>query len=138
VVYKAEVMAQGPNTRFVVTTRPDPPLTRYNCYVRRGEPEQWIADLKNGGFADRLSCHRFWANQFPLLLHAAAYWLLDTLRRWLSLAGVARSQLGTLRLRVLKVGGGVREQVRGVQVHLASSHPGASLWRLLAIHFPPS
>jgi hypothetical protein len=100
--------------------------------VRRGEPEQWIDDLKNGCFADRLSGHRFWANQFRLLLHAAAYWLLDTLRRSLSQAGVARMHLGTLRLRLIKIGGWVRERVHGVTFHLASSHPGEPLWRLLA------
>lgn len=70
VVYKAEVLAKGPNIRFVVTTRSDTPLTVYNWYVPRGTPEQWINDLKNGCFADRLSCHRFWANQFRLLLAA--------------------------------------------------------------------
>jgi Transposase DDE domain group 1 len=81
VVYKAEALPQGPNTRFVVTTRTDPPLALYNWYVRRGEPELWIKDLKRACFADRLSDHRFFANQFRLILHAAAYWLLDTLRR---------------------------------------------------------
>jgi hypothetical protein len=30
VVFKAEVLDKGPNTRFVVTTRPDPPLALYN------------------------------------------------------------------------------------------------------------
>ncbi|MBV9328386.1 MAG: transposase, partial [Chloroflexi bacterium] len=48
----------------------------------RGEPENWIKALKNAVEADRLSDHRFWANAFRLLMHAAAYWLLDTLRRW--------------------------------------------------------
>lgn len=76
---KAEVLAKGPNTRFVVTTRPDPPLALYDWYVDRGEPENWIKDFKNALAADRLSDHRFWANQFRLVLHAAAYWLLDTL-----------------------------------------------------------
>ena len=134
VVYKAEVLAKGPNTRFVVTSRTDAPLARYDWYVQLGTPEQWINDLKNGCFADRLSCHRFWVNQFCLLLHAAAYWLLDTLRRWLCQAGIPRLQLGTLRLRVVKIGGWVRERVRGVAIHLASSHPGKPLWRLLAAH----
>jgi hypothetical protein len=72
VVYKAEVLAKGPNTRFVLTTRSDAPLALYQWYGQRGTPEQWIDDLKNGCSADRLSCHRFWANQFRLLLHAAA------------------------------------------------------------------
>ena len=132
VVFKAEALEKGPNTRFVVTTRADEPLAAYDWYVDRGEPEQWIGDLKLGCFADRLSDHRFWANQFRLLLHAAAYWLLDTLRRRLIRLGVARMELATLRLRLLKVGGRVRELLTRVRLHLATSHPGESLWRLLA------
>ena len=132
VVFKAEALAKGPNTRFVVTNRPDDPLAVYDRYVDRGEPELWVKDLKNACFADRLSDHRFWANQFRLLLHAAAYWLLDTLRRWLVAAGEARMQLDTLRLRLLKIGGRVREWLTHVRVRLAASHPGQPLWSLLA------
>jgi hypothetical protein len=132
VVFKAEALAKGPNTRFVVTTRTDEPLALYDWYVDRGEPEQWIGDFKLGCFADRLSCHRFAANQFRLLLHAAAYWLLDTLRRRLARLGVARMELATLRLRLLKIGGRVRELLTRVRLSLASHHPGEPLWRLLA------
>ena len=105
VVYKAEALATGPNTRFVVTNRPLHVAAEavYDNYVDRGEPENWIKDLKNHCFADRLSDHRFWANQFRLLLHAAAYWLLDTLRRWLMTAGMERIQLDKLRLRLGRV-----------------------------------
>src|SRR5262249_13754020 len=125
VIFKAEELEKGSNLRVVVTSRTDlAPLALYNWYVRRGEPELWIKDLKDACFADRLSCHRFWANQFRLLLHAAAYWLLDTVRRWLMAAGTARMQLDTLRLRVIKIGGWVREQLQSLQLHLASSHPG--------------
>ena len=81
VVFKAEAPARGPHTRFVVTNRPAAPLAVYDWYVDRGEPEGWIKDLKRACLADRLSDHRCWANQFRLLLHAAAYRLLDTLRR---------------------------------------------------------
>lgn len=132
VVFKAEVLAKGPNTRFVVTTRTDEPLAVYDRYVDRGETEQWIGDFKLACFADRLSCHAFWANQFRLLLHAAAYWLLDTLRRWLARLGVPRLQLDTLRLRLLKIGGRVRQFAARVRLSLASHHPGESLWWLLA------
>jgi hypothetical protein len=132
VVYKAEALAKGPNTRFVVTARQDAPLDLYDFYVDRGEPELWIKDFKRACFADRLSCHRFLANQFRLLLHTAAYWLLDTLRRWLVQQGSARLQLDTLRLRLLKVGGWVRQFTTRVRLRLASSHPGEPLWRLLA------
>jgi Transposase DDE domain group 1 len=138
VVFKAEALAAGPNTRFVVTTRPEAPLSVYDRYVARGEPENWIKDLKNALQADRLSDRRFWANAFRLMLHAAAFWLLDTLRRWLAAADAeaAHLQLDTLRLRVLKIGGWVREVADrygpDLCLHLSSSHPGAALWRLLA------
>jgi hypothetical protein len=132
VVYKAEALPTGPNTRFVVTTRTDTPLALYNWYVRRGEPELWIKDFKRACFADRLSDHRFVANQFRLLLHATAYWLLDTLRRWLLEQGIARMQLDTLRLRLIKVGGWVRQRLDIIRLHLASSHPGEPLWLALA------
>jgi hypothetical protein len=137
VVVKTEVTAKGTNTRFVVTSRADPPRALYDWYVDRGAAEGWIKDLKNACFADRLSDHRFWANQFRLLLHAAAYWLLDTIRRWLVAAGAARLQLDTLRLRLLKIGGWVRQDDAGLHLHLASHHPGAALWRLLATHRGP-
>jgi hypothetical protein len=132
VVFKAEALAKGPNSRFVLTTRADPAAAVYEWYVDRGEPENWVKDLKRACLADRLSDHRFWANAFRLLLHAAAYWLLDTLRRWLAAAGAPRMQLDTLRLRLLKVGGRVRELATRVRLHLASSHPGQPLWVLLA------
>lgn len=138
VVYKAEALPKGPNTRFVVTTRPDEPLALYNWYVRRGEPELWIKDFKRACFADRLSDHRFFANQFRLVLHMTAYRLLDTLRRWLTDLGLARLQLDTLRLRLIKIAGWVRQRLDHIRVHLASSHPGEPLWRVLASRPPPS
>jgi hypothetical protein len=138
VVYKAEALPKGPNTRFVVTTRTDEPLALYNWYVRRGEPELWIKDFKRACFADRLSDHRFFANQFRLILHAAAYRLLDLLRRWLTDLGLVRLQLDTLRLRLIKIAAWVRLRLDCIRVHLASSHPGEPLWRALASRFSPS
>jgi hypothetical protein len=120
----------------VVTTRADHPLAVYDWYVDRGTPENWIKDFKNALQADHLHDHRFWANHFRLLLHAAAYWLLDTLRRWLAwqVGELARVQLDTLRLRLLKIGGRVRELPDSIRLHLASSHPAEPLWFALAAH----
>ena len=132
VIYKAEAMEKGTNTRFVVTTRNDEPNALYEFYARRGEAENWIKDLKLHVKADRLSCHRFVANQFRLLLHAAAYWLMDALRRKLIERGSRRMQLDTLRLGLIKIGGRVRELMTKVRLHLASSHPGQSLWYALS------
>jgi hypothetical protein len=136
VVFKAEILVKGPNTRFVVTNRTAPPLAVYDAYVARGEAENWIKDLKNAVQADRLSNHRFWANAFRLLLHAAAYVLLDFLRRHLAAVTGLRSQLDTLRLRVLKIAGWVREAWPPFGprfcLHLSSYHPGEHWWRALA------
>jgi DDE family transposase len=132
VIIKAEALAKGPNTRFVVTTRPDPPAVLYAWYTARGETENWIKDLKTACFADRLSCHRFLANQVRLLLHGAAYCLLDTLRRWLVRVGAERLALETVRLRLIKIGGRVRQLATRVHLRLASSHPGEPLWYRLA------
>jgi Transposase DDE domain group 1 len=132
VIIKAEALAKGPNTRFVVTTRTDPPAALYAWYTARGESENWIKDLKTACFGGRLSCHRFWANQVRLLLHGAAYWLLDTLRRWLVHAGSERLRLETVRLCLIKIAGRVRQLPARVQLRLASSHPGEPLWYHLA------
>ena len=132
VVYKAEAMEKGTNTRFVLTTRTDGPKDLYEFYAKRGESENWIKDLKVHMKADRLSCHRFIANQFRLLLHAAAYWLMDALRRKLVRGGARRMQLDSLRLRLIKIGGRVRELLTKVRLHLASGHPGQALWHALS------
>jgi hypothetical protein len=133
VIIKAEALPKGPNTRFVVTTRPDPPEALYAWYTDRGETENWIKDLKIACCADRLSCHRFLANQVRLLLHAAAYWVLDTLRRWLVQVGIERMQLATVRVRLLKIGGRLHQLADGLHLRLASSHPGEPLWHRLAM-----
>ncbi len=134
VIYKAEAMDQGTNTRFVVTNKRGELAKLYQWYTQRGETENRIKDLKLALSADRLSCHRFLANQFRLLLHAAAYWLLDVLRSKLVQAGVEPMQLDTLRLILIKVGGRVRQLATKVRLYLASGHPGERLWDRLSCY----
>lgn len=133
VIVKAEVMPQGENLRFVVTSdRKRSPRAIYKFYAQRGDPENRIKELKHGVHADRLSCHTFWANQFRLLLYAAAYVLLQALRAGLAGTELARAQVTTLQLRLLKVGARVIESVRRVWVHLPSTYPCPHLWQRLA------
>jgi len=133
VIAKAEVMSKGENPRFVVTSRTDlEPEAHYRFYCQRGDPENRIKELKLDLKADRLSCHRFWANQFRLLLHAAAYLLMQAMRAALAGTEFARAQVSTLRLRLLKVGARIRESVRRVWVQLPSAYPWFELWHRLA------
>ncbi len=101
-------------------------------YVQRAEAcENSIKDLKNVLKADRLSCHRFWANQFRLLLHAAAYVLLFSLRRLAHGTELAVAQMDTLRLRLLKIACRVEQTARHIWLHFTSAYPWQSLWRLI-------
>ncbi len=132
VIIKAEALIKGPNIRFVATTRTDPPEALDAWDTDRGAAENGIKELKAACFADRLSCHRFLANQVRLLLHGVAYWLLDTVLRWLMAAGSERMQLDTLRLRLIKIGGRVHQFATHVHLQLAFSHPREPLGHRLA------
>ncbi len=77
VVYQAQAQLLT-NSRCVVTTRTDEAEAVYDWYVDPGGAEGCVKDYKLHCKADRLSCHRYWANQFRLILHACACWLLDT------------------------------------------------------------
>jgi hypothetical protein len=143
VIAKAEHNAQGANPRFVVVNVPGDPRELYeDVYCQRGEMENRIKEQQLGLFADRTSCHRFLANQFRLMLSSAAYVLVQALRRE-ALAGteLARAQVGTIRLKLLKVAGRVVVSARRVVFHLASSYPYRSefrevLSRLMSRHGP--
>lgn len=131
VLVKAEHTAKGPNPRFVVTNVPGEPRELYEAvYCQRGEMENRLKEQQLDLFADRTSCHRFLANQFRLLLSSAAYVLVQALRRT-ALAGTewARAQVGTIRLRLLKVAARVSVSVRRVVFHLASSYPYQAVFR---------
>ena len=129
VVAKVEYMDQGPNQRFVVTNIHLPPQRLYDeIYVLRGDGENRIKELKLELKADRLSCHRFLANQFRLLLHTFAYCLFLLLRNHLQGTELARAQVGTLRVKLLKIGTRVRETSRRIWFQLASGYPYKSLF----------
>lgn len=125
VIVKAEHLDQGPNSRFIVTNLAGEPQPLYDqVYCQRGDAENRIKEQQLGLFADRTSCHDFVANQFRVLLSAAAYILLDHLRRQaLSGTELAQAQVDTIRLRLLKIGARVVCSVRRVVIHLAESYP---------------
>jgi hypothetical protein len=125
VIVKAEHLDQGPNSRFVVTNLAGASQPLYDeVYCQRGDAENRIKEQQLGLFADRTSCHDFVANQFRVLLSAAAYILLDSLRRHaLTETELAQAQVDTIRLKLLKIGARVVCSVRRVVVHLAEGYP---------------
>lgn len=137
VIWKAESGPLVTDVRFVVTNLLGTPRELYRQYCQRGESENWIKAFKNALHGDRMSCHLATANQYRLLIHAAAYQLMLALSRYLKGTVGECWQFDTLRLRLLKVGGSVKESARRIVWHLASSHPHQDLWRLLVRELVP-
>jgi hypothetical protein len=125
VIVKAEHTAQRPNPRFITVNVPGDPQELYeDVYCQRGEMENRIKEQQLDLFADRTSCHRLLANQFRLLLSSAAYVLFQALRRTaLRDTDLEKAQVGTIRLKLLKVAARVVVTARRVVFHLASSYP---------------
>lgn len=123
ILVKVEAGAEGLNRRFVVTNRPGDPQRLFNFYEGRGQAENYIKELKNQFRADRLSCSRFEANCFRLVLFGLAYQLINLFRRRLSNPELRRAQLQTLREKLFKVGALIKQSTRRFWLHLASGWP---------------
>jgi len=122
------------NPRFVVTNLDGEAKDLYErVYCARGEAENRIKEQQLGLFSDRTSCHKFMANQFRVLLSAAAYVLVEYLRS-LTLAGteLASAQATRLRLSLFKIGARVIVSARRVVLHLAGACTFKALFRLAA------
>ncbi|HKV99251.1 MAG TPA: IS1380 family transposase [Vicinamibacterales bacterium] len=121
------------NPRFVVTSlgreRIDARALYEDVYCARGEMENRIKEQQLMLFADRTSAATMRANQLRLYFSSIAYVLVHALRR-LALAGttLARGQVTTIRLTLLKIGARVRVTTRKVWLALASGCPHATLF----------
>ena len=129
VIIKAEVTClEGrtprDNPRFVVTSLPGRASQIYETvYCARGEIENRIKELKIGLQIDRTSCTNFWANQFRVLMTAAAYVLMQEVRLHAARTSLARAQVWTLRERLFKIGAHMVASVRRFVLHLPQSYP---------------
>ena len=138
VIIKAEVVrhpGRDPkdNPRFVITNlRQNPQCVYERVYCQRGEIENRIKELHHGLEIDRTSCSRFWANQFRVLMTAAAYVLMQELRLAARRTDCARAQVSTLRERLIKLGVRVEVSVRRIVLHLPASFPFQHTWGRIA------
>jgi hypothetical protein len=138
VIIKAEVVRADhkepkDNPRFVITNMKQTPQWLYEeVYCQRGEIENRIKEL-HAMQIDRTSCTSFWANQFRVLLTAAAYVLMQEMRLSAAATDCARAQVWTLRERFLKLGARVMLSVRRIVVHLPQSFPFLATFRHMAL-----
>jgi hypothetical protein len=123
VIFKAEVVRQEgkpskDNPRFVITNLQQRPQGIYEqVYCQRGQT----------------SCTSFLANQFRVLMTAAAYVLMQEIRLRAARTACARAQVWMLRERLLKLGAHVVRSVRRVVLHLPHSFPFLDTFRHVAL-----
>jgi hypothetical protein len=134
VVARVEASNHGTDSRFIVTNLKGAPRWLYEAvYCQRGQAENLIKAHKLHLASDRTSCTRATANQFRLLIHTAAYWLLHTLRGLAPKTSFWRdAQFDTIRLALIKVAGRVTELVTRIKVALPSCYPHQDTLALLA------
>ena len=122
VIANAEVMAEGTNNRFVVTHMDDEPqVIDDDFYTQRGDSENNIKELKHGCHADRLSCHKFRANFFRLVLSTFAYQLMHYFKVMLVNTEFDTATIQTIRLHLFKVALRVHRLVRRLWFNVTSS-----------------
>jgi hypothetical protein len=140
VIGKAEVTEKGQNPRFVVTNLEelDSELVYTKIYCARGEMENRIKEQQLMLFADRTSCHQWWANQLRLLLSSLAYILIEHIRsHFLAGTELAEAQVSTIRLKLFKIGAIIIRNTRRILFLLSSSYPYQDLWNVIFAKLAP-
>jgi hypothetical protein len=132
VVAKAEYIDGKSNPRFIVTSLDSESWEKQKLYEElycaRGDMENRIKE-QFVLFADRVSASTIRANQLRIYLSVIAYTLMNGLRRLgLPATTMATAQVGTIRLRLLKIGALIQVTVRKVWVRMASSYPYQALF----------
>lgn len=122
-IARIEASGQGVDSRFIVTNLAGLPKWLYETvYCARGQAENLIKAHKLHLASDRTSCTKATANQFRLLIHTAAYWLMHGLRGLAPKSSFWRdAQFDTLRLGLIKVAVRVTELVTMIKVSLPTA-----------------
>ena len=125
VIARGEAGPQGADSRFIVTNLAGLPKSLYEkVYCARGQAETLIKAHKLHLASDRTSCTKATANQFRLLIHTAAYWLMLSLRGLAPRTSFRRdAQFDTIRLCLIKLAGRVTEMVTRIKIALPTAYP---------------
>ena len=139
IIARVEASAQGTDTRFIVTnlSAGSARALYERGYCQRGQAENHLKAWKRHLAADRTSCSKASANQFRLMLHTGAYWLLWSLRSLMPKRSTWRAaQFDTLRLRLVKLAARVVALKTRGMLHLPSACPDQAIMRLALERMP--
>ena len=136
-VARLEATEKGLDIRYVVTSLKGSAKHLYEAvYCARGEMENFIKLHKAQLASDRTSCRDPRANQFRLVLHTAAYWLMLAVRKAIPRRSpLHRAEFATLRLHLIKIAARVEEGAARIRISLPSACPNAALFRNLVGRF---
>ena len=131
---RIEATQKGLDIRYVVTSLKGTARHLYETvYCARGQAENFIKWHKAQLASDRTSCRDPKANQFRLILHTAAYWLMLTTRDAIAKRSpLSFAEFATLRLRLIKIAARVIERTARIRVFLPTACPDRALFRALA------
>ncbi len=136
-VARIEATGKGLDIRYIVTSLNGGGKYLYETvYCARGEMENFIKLHKAQLASDRTSCRDPRANQFRLILHTAAYWLMHAVRKAVTRRSpLFRAEFSTLRLHLIKIAARVMEGAARIRISLPTACPHAALFRHLAGRF---
>jgi len=134
IVARIEATRKGLDIRYVVTSLKGTAKHLYETvYCGRGQAENFIKWHKVQLASDRTSCRDPKANQFRLILHTAAYWLMLTARDAIAKRSpLSVAEFATLRLRLIKIAARVVEGAARIRVFLPTACPDRAVFRQLA------
>jgi hypothetical protein len=141
-------MRREVDIRYVVTSLKGLAKHLYeDVYCQRGQMENLIKLHKAQVASDRMSCHSATANQVRLVLHTAAFWLMNGVRAAIRrqtrspradhrrtvalserMARLLRLLRTTIRERLIKIRARVIEYTARIRIQLPSSCPERSLF----------
>jgi hypothetical protein len=136
-VARIEATPKGLDVRYVVTTLKAGARHLYETlYCARGNAENFIKLHKSQLASDRTSCRDPKANQFRLILHTAAYWLMLGMRNAApKRSPVSTVEFATIRVRLIKIAARVVEGAARFRVFLPTVCADRDVFRALAGRF---
>jgi len=132
VISKSEYIFKGENPRFIVTSLSEEIEAQElyeEIYCARGDMENRIKEQQLDLFADRTSTSQMRANQIRLYMSSIAYTILNLFREnALKETELNNAQCGTIRNKILKIGGQIKITVRKIWIHFAENYPYIDLF----------
>ena len=124
---KVESTGKGMNIRYFISNFEEMTARQiyFDFYVKRGDAsENRIKELKNMTYADRLSCHSFWANFMRLMISTLCYEMFRQIKLLIAKTKhhfAKKWQVDNIRLYLMKVGACLKERKRAVTVQFSKA-----------------